>query len=107
MTNYRIRYSKTTDGPKNTLATIQDGDYVYFGIARCNTKVGDRFNKKHGTMVSLARAEKMLSNNSSVWLNGQTYWFADNNLSGVTHVSLVKQLLQDFEMIDDLCKIKG
>ncbi len=33
--------------PKDTLITIQDGDYIYFGLARCNLKK-DHFIKKEG-----------------------------------------------------------
>jgi hypothetical protein len=38
--NIRIRYSRFGDSriPKNTLVTERIGDFVYFGIARCNLK---------------------------------------------------------------------
>jgi hypothetical protein len=113
---YRIRYSNV----KNTLVTTQDGDYVYFGIARCNMRVGDRFNKKHGTMVALSRAEKAqdklafeLDSKSSASTNflpfwsTNTYWFAESNLYGVVHVTRVRELLNDFEAIDEICRAAG
>jgi len=38
----RVRYSRLDEkrSPKNTLYTFQDGENLYFGIARCNVKLG-------------------------------------------------------------------
>jgi len=106
-TKYRIRYSRPyrpsrgdVVRPKNTLVTVQDGEYVFFGIARCNwsAKSTDVFNRKEGREIALDRALKARSvnvaTNSSFCLNGDgTY--------GYCRVKLVKTLLKHFESLDN------
>ena len=65
---YRIRYGyqqprgyllPDKSEPKSTLITIQEGFYIYFGIARCNLRA-DRFVKKVGRELALSRSESAL-----------------------------------------------
>ena len=54
----RFRYGRTEGRhPKNTLATVRDGEHVYFGISRCNTDMNDKFNKEDGRKYALIRAQ--------------------------------------------------
>jgi hypothetical protein len=54
----RIRHSR---GRKRaTLVTIREGAHVCFGIARCNSAKGDRFDRATGRFIAQARAEKEL-----------------------------------------------
>ena len=105
MRDYRIRYSKT----KNCLVTIQHGDFVYFGIARCNTKA-DNFNKKFGREIALNRAVKAVNYFQEMeifdWSLLDTPMYSDTNLYGVLPVTEVRKLLRDFEIIDQICKSK-
>ena len=39
------------------MVAIKDGDHVYLGFSKCNTKV-DKFNKTIGTDMALGRARK-------------------------------------------------
>lgn len=56
-----IRFGKNfKNDRKDVLATVKQDDYIYFGIARCNLKVGDKFDRELGKKIAKARAEKAI-----------------------------------------------
>ena len=107
MKEYRIRYSKT----KNTLVTNQVGNFIYFGIARCNTKA-DNFKKKFGVDIATNRVAKAknyfqdMDGFAEEWLT-DTIYYGHSGLFGVVNVKNVRNLLRDFEIIDDIGRMKG
>jgi hypothetical protein len=107
------RYSKSPDksNRKNTLVTIQDGDVIYFGISRCNTKAGDKFLKSKGQMVAKARAIKASIEarysplTAASQDNGLTTHFG--GLRGFVAVAHIHDLLQYFRDIDNVMRKTG
>ena len=102
MLTERTRYSKhpNKSNRKNTLFTFREGDFIYFGISRCNLNAGDKFTKKQGYAVAKARAykasEEFLPPNMAYTLTTH-----ENGLRGVCQVKDVHKLLQYFENIDE------
>lgn len=108
----RIRYSRDTNRvPKNTLATMRVEGKIYFGIARCHSKL-DRFRRDAGTDVACGRL--MLAVDEGAYDHGVPNYqlhageYGDmfvhcNKLRGVVHVDDVKELLDYFDRIDDIC----
>jgi hypothetical protein len=105
--NTRVRYSRTsTKVPKNTLVTLREGDTVYFGVARCNTKAGDEFRRNLGTTIATNRASAALGDA----LAGQ-YTCSDGTVSlhtsglrGAVPVAQIRALLTYFGQVDALCR---
>lgn len=107
---YRVRYSGYSDrdpllklstyrnlSPQRTLVTLQKGDTVYFGIARCNLKA-DKFEKKIGRALALCRAlEAVDLQNVMVIVDTGTFYIDKTGLRGWVNVKLVKVLLRYFE----------
>ena len=108
MKNERVRYSRRGEkrAPKNTLFTSrsEDGETLYFGIARYNVKL-DTFRREVGTFVSSER-----ENRAREELSGN-YWTGKYGVSGnltLHHSGLrgsvprknVVELLEYFKSID-------
>jgi hypothetical protein len=53
-----VRYGKLNSDRKDTLFTFRSEDKIFFGIARCNVKVGDVFDKELGRKIAQNRALK-------------------------------------------------
>lgn len=53
-----IRFGHYKNDRKDTLFTVKDGNYIWFGIARCNLKVGDKFDRDLGKTIAQGRALK-------------------------------------------------
>ncbi len=53
-----VRYGKLNNDRKDTLFTFRSEDKIFFGIARCNVKVGDAFDKELGRKIAQNRALK-------------------------------------------------
>lgn len=103
MKEYRIRYSKT----KNCLVTQEIEGFVYFGMARCNTKV-DTFRKKMGIDIAVNRLAKAKNKFVNIDILSELQfdeplYCGGNNMYGVVRVKDVRSLLRDFENIDDIC----
>ena len=121
--NTKVRYSISDDTRKNTLFTIRIGDFIYFGIARCNLK-HDKFNKHIGRISAEKRAMSVhdwaktddgtirvyfgtaqcaLRENNTVVrgsTDGQSMTLAKNCLSGVCNINSLKMLRDYFDNID-------
>ena len=98
----RVRYGRLNNRmPKNTLVTIKDGDKIYFGIARCHSKM-DKFRKDIGIKTATIRAESAYRAS-----NGKTYSDGVGEISlnksgllGVATMNSIKTLLNYFQNID-------
>ena len=104
--NLRIRYSQDCmDGPKNTMVTIKDGNRIYFGIARCNAKAKDHFNRKQGRGLATTRCIQALMSDPKLKHpfedELEALSFVDGKfLSGVVVDSGLHTLLSYFEFVD-------
>jgi len=102
----RVRYGRvdvTTRGervPKNTLLTIRDGDLVYFGIVRCNSRL-DRFSKNTGKLIAKNRA-RLAANETKEVVKVAKDKLATHfsGLRGTVGVDNIRDLLQYFKDID-------
>ena len=99
MNDVRIRYNKGER--KNTLVTIREGNVLYWGIARCNSHVGDRFNKAKGRFIALGRAKTEQSRYrqefGNLYLEFSTH---SSSLRGHCDMEDVHCLLKYFDNID-------
>jgi hypothetical protein len=99
--NIRIRYGRNKKGsPKNTLVTIRDGELLYFGISRCNVKVGDTFQKDAGKHIAYERA--LLSSAECPVSDGLCVH--KSGLRGVVEKESVRKLIEYFENIERFSK---
>ena len=75
-----IRYASTENGNRNTLYVCvpEEGEELYFGIARCNAK-HDNFEKRKGRMIARNRAIKALSENIVVKDAEEEFYVSSNN----------------------------
>lgn len=100
MSDVIIRYSRTDNRtPKNTLATIRDGEKVYFGIARCNGN--DLFRKRIGREVASTRALRA-SGKSLFEVEDSNLRLDETGLRGVVNYQYVKELINYFKEIDSV-----
>lgn len=100
----RVRYSRQADrSPRNTLVTTQEGDTIYFGIARCNTRE-DRFSRKVGQRIADNRVGLAQDDSSSVRdrLAGTELVIDSSGLYGSVPASNVRELVRYFRDIDTL-----
>ncbi len=108
MSNLRVRYSRrgTKRSPKNTLFTerSEDGNTIYFGIARCNSKL-DTFRRDVGTYVAGERESRAFGEltNRDV---GQYHPYGSltlhySGLRGSVPRSNIVELLEYFKNVDD------
>jgi len=122
MNNNRVRYSHTfsrsfcrvskewPDGirtihlRKNTLYTVEDGDNIYFGIARCNSK-NDVFRKSIGTAISQGRAE--LAQDESEEMSDVLKDNFITHASGLRGVVKSEDIVDLLEYFDDIDYILG
>ena len=99
----RVRYQRDAlNRPKNCLVSIQRGDWIYFGISRCNTRF-DLVRKKQGRLLAESRAAALLAaDTDATHLAKEPPAFIINSdkLSGVCHVSFVKLALVYFDEIE-------
>lgn len=108
MTKEMTRYSKTPDklNRKNTLVTIREDDVVYFGIARCNKKAGDKFTKRQGQVIAKARAIRAkIEKVGGAPLTGLV--LHESNLRGSVPADGIPGLLKYFNTIDEVLKTVG
>lgn len=52
------RYGNKGNNRKDVLYTIRDGELIFFGIACCNLRIGDKFDKTLGRKIAHDRAHK-------------------------------------------------
>ena len=90
-----IRYGRKNGQPKNTLYTIQDGNYIYFGISRCSKH--DQFSKQHGRYIAEGRAELAFEDNADT----TDLLLHTSGLRGVVSADHIRELIQYFEHIDE------
>lgn len=112
--NIRIRYGARAPGhietkknitivhrgtAKNTLATIRDGNVIYFGIARCSR--GDTFKRSTGMQIALGRAQKAEQKGAPI-LPDDSIVFTDGlkSLRGYCSVGNIVSLLVYFQGLD-------
>jgi hypothetical protein len=101
----RVRYGRTsTKAPKNTLVTLRQGDTVYFGVARCNTKAGDAFKRTLGTTIAANRARAALDGAvvSQYTCPEGTVSLHTSGMRGAVPVAEVRALLTYFRQVDTL-----
>jgi hypothetical protein len=101
MTDIRVRHTK---GRKRaTLVTVREGDMLYFGIARCNTRDGDVFNKQKGRFIAEGRAFSELEAHKNhpdmAGLYVAGLMIHTSGLKGCCHIEDVKTLLSYFDNI--------
>lgn len=95
----RIRYYPK-GSPKNTLVTIdsESGDFVYFGISRCNQNAGDTVNKQLGKKIARGRAVR--ATKDVVYGNAATFYLDMSGLRGFCKKSNIQDLLNYFDNVD-------
>lgn len=108
MNDERVRYGRVGEKriPKNTLFTAksEDGETIYFGIARCNSKADD-FKREVGTYVAGERQLKAYQDFNER-KNSWDYYFTGtidlhkSGLRGKVDRKYVKVLLEYFKDID-------
>lgn len=91
------RHNRDENGiPHATIATIREGEVVYFGIARCCPR--DTFTKAKGRMIAMNRALK-----EKAEFPADDYaamiGYSDNGLRGMCHVSCIKNVLDYFRSL--------
>jgi len=100
----RVRYSRLDEkrSPKNTLYTFQDGENLYFGIARCNVKL-DTFERSIGTRIAEERARRALETNipNSVYYPRGALTLHHSGLRGRVNRTEVKELIEYFRSVDE------
>ena len=50
-----FRYNNTTNSRKDCLFTIKINNLCFYGISRCNLKVGDKFEKELAKTIAVGR----------------------------------------------------
>jgi hypothetical protein len=96
----RVRYGRLEDrSPKNTLVTIKKDNFVYFGIARCNSKL-DTFYKSIGTHIAEQRAQLAVSD-IGMYSYHDGIEIHRSGVRGNTEVENIKSLISYFENIDE------
>lgn len=84
---------------KDALFTFRDGDLIFFGISRCNLKVGDKFDRELGKEIAKGRARKaheFYVNGNNGRISPETYQFLALD-RGYCHVNKIKKLLAYFD----------
>lgn len=100
-----VRYSTNVEGSdrKDTLFTFREGELVFFGIARCNLRVGDKFDRELGKKIAQGRALKaqsLVASGKEAPTEGQNLDGVQDNVSyGCIPVSQVKSLLNYFHTL--------
>lgn len=51
-----FRYNVAEHSRKDVMFTIKEDGLIFYGIARCNLKIGDKFNKELGKTIAIGRA---------------------------------------------------
>ena len=96
----RVRHSK---GKKRaTLVTVRNGDMVFWGIARCNSSAGDRFDRGVGREIAAARAMKEVQafeESGGNTLLGPGLMIHQAGLRGHCHVESIREVLHYFDEI--------
>jgi hypothetical protein len=104
-------HTVTTLEPKNTLLTIRDNDLIHFGIARCNNKLGDRFDKNVGKLIATNRARLAASEAGVGGIPGKQIKSKDlsenlivhkSGLRGTVKLENIVTLLRYFQNIDQI-----
>lgn len=104
MNKVLIRYSRDDNrSPKNTLATVRDGDKLYFGIARCNSN--EMFRKRIGREVATTRALRA-SKKSLFMVEGSNLMLDETGLRGVVNQEHSKELIGYFNEIDHIILVQ-
>lgn len=118
MSNTRVRYGRVEhnrrwvqrgmdDGggrwvservPKNTLVTVRNGDLVYFGIARCHSRL-DTFKKTLGTKIATERCNLAVEEFGDV--TTENFTLHASGLRGVVRLDSIQALLRYFDNIDN------
>lgn len=95
----RVRYGRLEDrSPKNTLVTIRKDGLIYFGIARCNSKL-DIFHKSIGTHIAEQRAQ-LATSDIGMYSHHYGIEIHKSGVRGNTKVGNIKTLISYFRNID-------
>lgn len=98
-----VRYGVLKNDRKDTLYTFRSGENIFFGIARCNLKAGDKFDRELGTKIAMNRALKAKalvdSGEASPSEAGKLDEVTWNVAYGCIPVSDVKSLLKYFHTL--------
>ena len=97
--NERIRYSFEKGQKKNTLSTVRIGNFIVFGISRCNPC--DTFKKDIGKKIATARRDLMVDEVKFIDQDAEDLWFHESGLRGICHLARIKDLLQFFDNMRD------
>jgi hypothetical protein len=100
MNNISIRYSRAENKmPKNTLASVRQGDKIYFGIAKCNSS--DLFRKRIGREVATTRALRAINREFNEVV-GMNLRLDETGLRGVVDIEYIDELRNYFYDIDSI-----
>jgi hypothetical protein len=98
-----VRYGVLNNDRKDTLYTFRAGEHIFFGIARCNLKAGDKFDRELGKKIAMNRAlkakELVDSGQASVTEAGKLDDVTWNVSYGCVPVGDVKSLLNYFHTL--------
>lgn len=83
--------------PKNTLYTIRHDDLIYFGIARCHSRL-DTFHKHLGTQIASDRCHLAVEEFLDTTI--EDFVVHHSGLRGVVRADSVPVLLEYFDNID-------
>lgn len=98
----RIRFGRTkSKTPKNTLITKRYDGVIFFGVARCHSKL-DYFSKRLGKHVATERLYLAVEEPKAHYQQHGALNLHPNGLRGFCVVQEVKQLLQYFDNIDKM-----
>lgn len=101
MENFRVRYGRVGNQPKNTLVTVRQGDTVFFGIARCRLNA-DTAVKDEGKRLAAFRANIAASNVAGAWDKDGSLFVHKSGVFGQVAVTDIKKLLEYFDNIEEI-----
>jgi len=99
--NTKIRFGRVETHPKNTLATVLDGETIYFGIARCNTDCKDHFTKARGVELATVRAGVAQKDPGGEWKVDGSLHIHQSGLFGQVAFKDIVKLLKYFDDVDE------
>lgn len=102
MSNERVRYGYDATSRKDVLYTVRHEGNIYFGISRCNVKIGDKFDKTLGVTIAAGRARTALADVDSLSsLTVVNLYLDQSGTRGYCKIEDVKSLLNYFDNLNN------
>jgi len=100
--NIKIRYGRAPGNyslRKNTLATARKGEMIYFGIAKCHSKL-DKFDRTEGKMRAYERLLEALLHETTNQATLSYFMVTPDGTCGYITIDNIAKLLQYFDSVD-------